>query len=288
MASAFMGLRDPLLQAALSHPVLYYAIAAYLGALAGGFATVSSWRLKRLVRTDDGPGAGRRELMSDLTALSYPASNCPSCGKTLSWAEKAPLVGYALCRGRCRGCGMAIPLRYPLIEFAVMATVVLAAAPYRTALNAPLHPIFAFLSAIALCIAIHRPGTGAALAAMEGLAWSALLMIDLVDGSPRQTLLMATCSVTLAIAHRTARNTPRNHDLDWIATVATALSGFLWMGPGPSLAGVAVAMTVAAIRDSRLSTPWRPDNAGAEIIGAALAAIATALSSPLLDAVRLA
>ena len=45
-------------------------------------------------------------------------SFCPGCQRSLSWLENVPVVSWLLQRGRCRGCGMRIPLRYPVVELA--------------------------------------------------------------------------------------------------------------------------------------------------------------------------
>jgi leader peptidase (prepilin peptidase)/N-methyltransferase len=58
-------------------------------------------------------------------SLVRPRSACTRCGHELSWWENVPLVSYAALRGRCRGCGDPIGLRYPLVE---LATAVLVAA----------------------------------------------------------------------------------------------------------------------------------------------------------------
>src|SRR5438876_1225547 len=49
-------------------------------------------------------------------SLVSPASACMSCGNELAWYDNVPLVSYAVLRGRCRGCGEHIPLRYPAVE----------------------------------------------------------------------------------------------------------------------------------------------------------------------------
>jgi leader peptidase (prepilin peptidase)/N-methyltransferase len=50
-------------------------------------------------------------------SIVRPGSACPSCGRSLRWHENIPLVGFLLLRGRCAGCGVRIPWRYPLVEF---------------------------------------------------------------------------------------------------------------------------------------------------------------------------
>ncbi|HEY0722331.1 MAG TPA: A24 family peptidase [Gammaproteobacteria bacterium] len=49
--------------------------------------------------------------------LAFPASHCPACKHPIGALENIPLLSYLLQRGKCRHCGVHIPLRYPLIEF---------------------------------------------------------------------------------------------------------------------------------------------------------------------------
>jgi leader peptidase (prepilin peptidase) / N-methyltransferase len=60
-------------------------------------------------------------------SLVRPRSACTRCGHGLAWWENVPLVSYAALRGRCRGCGGAIGLRYPLVE---LTTAVLVAGSF--------------------------------------------------------------------------------------------------------------------------------------------------------------
>jgi leader peptidase (prepilin peptidase) / N-methyltransferase len=52
-------------------------------------------------------------------SIVRPRSHCPRCGRALAWYDNVPLASFALLRGRCRQCGVAISPRYPLVEFAV-------------------------------------------------------------------------------------------------------------------------------------------------------------------------
>ncbi len=49
-------------------------------------------------------------------SLVSPASACMACGHEIAWYDNVPLVSYAALRGRCRACGVHIPLRYPAVE----------------------------------------------------------------------------------------------------------------------------------------------------------------------------
>lgn len=49
-------------------------------------------------------------------SIVTPRSRCPECGAGIPGWANLPLLSYALLRGRCRGCGGTISLRYPLVE----------------------------------------------------------------------------------------------------------------------------------------------------------------------------
>jgi leader peptidase (prepilin peptidase) / N-methyltransferase len=49
-------------------------------------------------------------------SLVSPGSACMACGQEIAWHDNVPLLSYALLRGRCRSCGVHIPLRYPAVE----------------------------------------------------------------------------------------------------------------------------------------------------------------------------
>jgi leader peptidase (prepilin peptidase)/N-methyltransferase len=54
-------------------------------------------------------------------SIVRPRSHCRNCSRTLAWWENIPLLSWLALRGRCRGCGTWIGLRYPLVEAAVGA-----------------------------------------------------------------------------------------------------------------------------------------------------------------------
>ncbi len=49
-------------------------------------------------------------------SIVHPSSHCPNCQTPLRWYDNVPLLAYLWLRGRCRGCGQRISLRYPAVE----------------------------------------------------------------------------------------------------------------------------------------------------------------------------
>lgn len=49
-------------------------------------------------------------------SIVRPRSRCPACGHGITALENVPLLSWLALRGRCRGCGAPIGLRYPLVE----------------------------------------------------------------------------------------------------------------------------------------------------------------------------
>jgi leader peptidase (prepilin peptidase)/N-methyltransferase len=48
--------------------------------------------------------------------LVTPPSRCPACGAPIRAWQNVPVVSWLLLRGRCHGCRVRIPARYPLVE----------------------------------------------------------------------------------------------------------------------------------------------------------------------------
>ncbi len=76
------------------------ALAGWLGLCFGSFSNVLIHRLPRN------------------ESVVRPRSHCPGCGKTVSWYDNIPVLSWILLRGRCRGCGTPISVRYLLVEVA--------------------------------------------------------------------------------------------------------------------------------------------------------------------------
>mgnify|MGYP002260352916 CR=1 FL=1 len=49
-------------------------------------------------------------------SIVHPRSACPNCSHPIRDCDNIPVVSYLMLRGRCRDCGVRIPVRYPLVE----------------------------------------------------------------------------------------------------------------------------------------------------------------------------
>jgi leader peptidase (prepilin peptidase)/N-methyltransferase len=49
-------------------------------------------------------------------SIVRPPSACMACAQEIRWYDNVPLVSYAVLRGRCRHCGVHIPIVYPAVE----------------------------------------------------------------------------------------------------------------------------------------------------------------------------
>ncbi len=50
--------------------------------------------------------------------LVVPRSACPHCGHKIGALENIPVISYLMLRGKCKGCGANISMRYPIVELA--------------------------------------------------------------------------------------------------------------------------------------------------------------------------
>ena len=85
------------------------------GLLAGSFLNAAAYRLPHHI------------------SLVRPASHCPRCRRRLRAWENLPLISFLFQLGRCRGCRVRIPLRYPLLEAACGGVFLLAYCRLRLA-----------------------------------------------------------------------------------------------------------------------------------------------------------
>ena len=86
----------------------FYVVSLLVGLVIGSFLNVVIWRVPRH------------------ESLVRPGSHCPACGAAIRWHDNIPVASWLLLRGRCRGCGTHISVRYPLVEAITGVAFVLA------------------------------------------------------------------------------------------------------------------------------------------------------------------
>jgi leader peptidase (prepilin peptidase)/N-methyltransferase len=94
--------------------ILFGVFFTLVGACVGSFLNVVIWRL---------PHRGREVVYLKKTGrmtLSWPPSHCPMCDRPIAWYQNIPVLSYVVLRGKCAGCRVPIPIRYPLVELATM------------------------------------------------------------------------------------------------------------------------------------------------------------------------
>lgn len=93
-------------------PTALGGVALAVGLLVGSFLNVVIHRLPR------GESVVR------------PRSHCPHCHHAIGALENVPVLSYLALRGRCRGCGHRISLRYPALELVTGLAFLAAALRY--------------------------------------------------------------------------------------------------------------------------------------------------------------
>ena len=115
------------------------ALLALLGAAVGSFLNVAAYRLPL-----------RQSIVR-------PRSRCTSCDTQIASYDNVPILSWLMLRGRCRSCGAAIPVRYPLVEALTAALFV--AVALRADSAGELWPGLVLVSVLVLVAAIdieHR------------------------------------------------------------------------------------------------------------------------------------
>ncbi len=103
--------------------VLFGIAGGVLGLLVGSFLNVVIYRLPIMINRawslecrelldNSAVDAGEQKTFN----LVIPPSSCPHCQRPIRAVENIPVLSYLILKGRCAGCGMAIPRRYPAIE----------------------------------------------------------------------------------------------------------------------------------------------------------------------------
>jgi leader peptidase (prepilin peptidase)/N-methyltransferase len=112
-------------------PVLFTVVAGLLGLTIGSFLNVVIHRLPRMLEREwqaqCAELSGQPAEPQPRYNLMVPRSACPHCGHPITAVENIPVISYLFLRGKCRGCGAHISLRYPIIEALTGALSALAA-----------------------------------------------------------------------------------------------------------------------------------------------------------------
>ncbi|WP_035052900.1 prepilin peptidase [Andreprevotia chitinilytica] len=106
-----------------TNPPFFGGLLFVLGLVFGSFLNVVIHRLPKMIETEFRHDCACLDLPIDAAVpdkpkynLVVPRSACPHCGHQISALENIPVISYLALRGRCRGCGAKISIRYPLVE----------------------------------------------------------------------------------------------------------------------------------------------------------------------------
>jgi len=111
-------------------PTFFIALSGLVGLLVGSFLNVVIHRLPKMMEREwrhqcaelnSQPDTSTQQNTDTTTALApynlhIPRSACPQCGHKISALENIPILSYLVLRGKCKGCGTAISMRYPFVE----------------------------------------------------------------------------------------------------------------------------------------------------------------------------
>lgn len=106
----------------------YLVLLGVLGACVGSFLNVVIYRMPLEI------------------SVNHPRrSFCPTCSHTLAWYDNVPILAYCYLRGRCRYCGTAYGVRYPLVEALTALLFVLVAYRFGFSFATPVYLVFVSL-----------------------------------------------------------------------------------------------------------------------------------------------
>jgi leader peptidase (prepilin peptidase)/N-methyltransferase len=101
-------------------PLTFTLLGGILGLLVGSFLNVVIHRLPKMMERDWHAQCAELNGQTPAAAPRYdlvvPRSACPHCGHAISALENIPVLSYLFLKGKCKGCGAAISMRYPVVE----------------------------------------------------------------------------------------------------------------------------------------------------------------------------
>ena len=109
-----------LLEVLQTAPSAFIGACLILGLMVGSFLNVVIHRLPRMLelgwQQQCAELRGEEPVTTPTYNLIVPRSACPHCNHAISAWENLPVISYLLLRGKCKGCGATISMRYPAIE----------------------------------------------------------------------------------------------------------------------------------------------------------------------------
>lgn len=211
------------------HSPFVLAVAGAVGLSVGSFLTVVAHR----VPAGESIAAGR--------------SRCCSCAATIRAADNVPVLSYLRLRGRCRCCGTAIPLRYPLVEAATGALFAAVAARVPGTFSLAAYLVLA-AALVVLCVVdlellrLPTPIIWCAAGLGAPLLLAASATSDGFGACVRAAIAAAVCGGGFLVVWLAA---PRGIGLGDVR-LAGLCGGFLgWLGYGVTAVGFLVAFLVA-------------------------------------------
>ena len=174
------------------------ALGAVLGMIFGSFGSVIAYRVPARMQREghepteeSRPGDAGRSVADE--SILTGRSRCPNCGRIIKPLENIPVMSYLLQRGRCKGCGVRIPLRYPLIELASGVLFALAAWKFGLSIEAFLYAAFFWVLVVLTQIDLeHRLLPNRIVYPAFVVGWVGLAVAALVDDSPDRLVDAAT------------------------------------------------------------------------------------------------
>jgi leader peptidase (prepilin peptidase)/N-methyltransferase len=101
-------------------PPLMAVCTGVFGLLVGSFLNVVIHRLPKMMEAEWHQQCAELRGEAVVAVPTYnlvvPRSACPACGHRIGALENIPILSWLVLRGRCRGCGVGISVRYPLVE----------------------------------------------------------------------------------------------------------------------------------------------------------------------------
>ncbi len=109
-----------LFEALQAAPAAFILSCLLLGLIVGSFLNVVIHRLPKMMERGWQQQCAEMRGEELLASLPYnlltPRSACPHCNHAISAWENIPVISYVFLRGKCKGCGAGISVRYPLVE----------------------------------------------------------------------------------------------------------------------------------------------------------------------------